>query len=1142
MSKPGQGWVAKKWVVVALLASSSAPGSTAHAQPPSAAMGFEPTPIGQRTISTLTMTFTNPDPAVPAADLAVTNNLPPGLRIATPSQASTTCTNAVLTAPDGATTFTLSGGRIGASQTCALQVDVTGDLAGSYANVSGDVTSSAGNGGPAEADLTISADLPIFEMSFAPSSVPLGGTSTITYTIENPASAPLRQSLSFLNALPPGLAVATPANTSSTCNPGSAGPALTAQPGATQVSFFSSLLNSGTSCTASVDVTASAAGELGNTTEPLLFFNPTGSTGKAGAVLEATVEQLNLAGFFSGDPVPPGGTLDLDFTISNFSRAHEATSISFTNDLDATLSGLVALGLPVTGVCGAGSNLSGTDTITLTGGSLPPEGSCSFSVQAQVPSNAPPGIYINASSAVTADIDGRSVTGGQAVDSFEVSEAPTLAMQFIPDTVPAGQSTALEYIITNVSASNAVSDIAFVDNLTQFIPGTVATVPDPGFCGAGSMLAFSFIATDELGLVMTGGSLPAGGSCTFQATLDFPLTVAAGSYVNATQPITATVDGNAVAGKPAEAGLTFLAAPQLRKSFSEARVAPGDEVTLQFELSYGEGAPDEATDIAFDDDLEAMIPGLVATDLPKNDVCGTGSSLSGTSLLTFTGGTLAPNETCAFDATVTVPDDTPTGQYNNTTSGLSALVSEEIVVGEAAFADLEVTSVVLDKLFVEDPGFADDEVTLRFTITNSSATDDASNMFFTDSLSAVLPGLAATGLPLLGICGAGSRIEGTNFLIFTSGNLAAGSSCSFDVTLQVPASAPPGSYSNVTSSLSFELGDPPVAAIIAGATARLTISEPLTFAKAFDADAVAPGETVSLEFTIDNAHTSYSADELTFTDDLGAALEGLEALGLPISDVCGAGSMLSGTDVITLTGGTIAPESSCTFSVELQVPSDVTSGTTVSNVSSELSGLVNGIARTAPPARDELEVTLMTLSKSFEDDLEVGSSTTLTFVIENLNGDSTATGVGFTDDLDAVLEGLTATGTPIEDACGPGSVLDGSSVLTLRGGNVDAGGSCTFDVTVGVPSGAAPGEYENVTSELSSDLGVAGDPATATLTVVPAVIPDGGVDAGPDAGPDGGTGDTGGGGCGCRTASVKDTPTWLLALVLFVAWRRKLRR
>ena len=178
----------------------------------------------------------------------------------------------------------------------------------------------------------------------------------------------------------------------------------------------------------------------------------------------------------------------------------------------------------------------------------------------------------------------------------------------------------------------------------------------------------------------------------------------------------------------------------------------------------------------------------------------------------------------------------------------------------------------------------------------------------------------------------------------------------------------------------------------------------------------------------------------------------------------------------------------------------------------------------------------MTLGKQFGGAAEAGGSTTLSFTIQNLNAASTATGVSFTDDLDAVVAGLAATGTPVADACGPGSVLDGSSVLTLRGGNVDAGGSCSFDVTIDVPAGAAAGDYENITSALSSDLGVVADPAMARLTVLPMVIPDGGVDAGPDGGVEMGDG----GGCGCRTTRVHDMPTWLIACVAFLWWRRRL--
>lgn len=118
-----------------------------------------------------------------------------------------------------------------------------------------------------------------------------------------------------------------------------------------------------------------------------------------------------------------------------------------------------------------------------------------------------------------------------------------------------------------------------------------------------------------------------------------------------------------------------------------------------------------------------------------------------------------------------------------------------------------------------------------------------------------------------------------------------------------------------------------------------------------------------------------------------------------------------------------------------------------------------------------------------------------------------------------MLPGLVATGTPINDVCGEGSVLDGSSVLMLRNGSVGPGESCTFNVTVEAPIDANPGDYENVTSELSTDEGVVGDTATATLTVVP------------------GTADGGGGGCGCRTTEAKDAPFWLFAFALFLVWR-----
>jgi MYXO-CTERM domain-containing protein len=595
----------------------------------------------------------------------------------------------------------------------------------------------------------------------------------------------------------------------------------------------------------------------------------------------------------------------------------------------------------------------------------------------------------------------------------------------------------------------------------------------------------------------------------------------------------------AVTGQPAEADVEFVSAPQLRKSFAEPRVAPGDSVTLEFELGHGENAPSDATAISFTDDLNAMLSGLEAVGLPLVDVCGSGSRLEGTSLLTFTGGTLEPLESCTFDVTVTVPAAAESQSYTNTTSEVSATVSGLSVLGEAAVASLEVTSVVLEKEFLQDPSFAGDTVPLRFTITNDSPDQPATDMFFTDNLDGVLSGLAAVGLPEADVCGPGSSINGTTFLIFTGGNLPVGGSCTFDVDVQIPSDAESSTYTNVTSAFGFTSGG--VSSSTSGASAALSVGEPLSFEKAFDADEVAPGSTVNLEFTIANAHPTLTADQLSFDDDLTAVLEGLQAVGLPLSDVCGEGSMLTGPDVITLTGGAVAPASSCSFSVELQVPDDVGMGTSIVNETSVLTGLVGDFARTAPEARDELAFNLVSLAKQFEGPAEQGGSTMLTFTVENLNA-TAATGVSFTDDLDAVLPGLAASGTPAEDVCGEGSTLDGTGVLALRNGSLDAGGSCTFSVSVEVPLAANPGDYENVTSTVSTDGGAAGGAANATLTVVPRSIEDGGVDGGTDGGVDGGTGGGSGGGCGCRTTAASEVPVWLLAGVLVMLWRRRRTR
>ena len=529
--------------------------------------------------------------------------------------------------------------------------------------------------------------------------------------------------------------------------------------------------------------------------------------------------------------------------------------------------------------------------------------------------------------------------------------------------------------------------------------------------------------------------------------------------------------------------LTVVAAPRLTKTFTDDPAVPGGTVTLQFTLAYGESDATGGNSIAFTDDLAAVLPGLAAIGLPANDVCGAGSQLSGTTLLSFTGGSLPPGGSCTFAVTLQVPAGATAGDHLNTTSNVMAVSGGVPVVGPAASDGLEIVGLTLAKSFTDDPVMPGNTVTLEFTIENVKQSALATNIAFTDNLSAVLAGLTAVGLPANDVCGVGSQISGTTTLSLTGGTLAAGASCTFDVTLQVPAVASPGEYFNATSTPTADLDGEPTTFV--RATDSLLVTPPLSIEKSFTDDPVMPGDTVTLEFTIHNADPTQSATGITFTDDLDATLSGLVAVGLPANDVCGVGSQISGTSLLTLTGGSLPAASSCTFDVTLQVPANVPLGSAFTNTTSEVDGTVGGVETSGLPASDDLQIDAFTFSKAFDGPTVAGGSPQLTFTITNLSTTSAASGLAFTDDLDAVLPGLVATGLPMLEICGDGSSITGTSTISFSRGGMPPGGSCTVTVTLQVPAAAPPGTYPNATSDLTLGNEMAAAPATADLVIEP---------------------------------------------------------
>ena len=1082
---------------------------------------FTPDVIGPGSVSTLTFTITN-NTESPVTSLAFTDVLPgvPGaMTIANPANATTTCGAAsVLVAPDGGGTITFTDGTLGDGESCTITVDVTASTPGTYTNLTGDLTSSGGNSGTATDDLTVDASLPGFSKSFSPSTVPTGGRSTLTFLIDNSANASNVLNLDFTDNLPAGMVIASPAVASTTCGTAAVPPTLTAMEGTSSIvldadgTFAFPAVAAGATCTVTVDVVASGVGELDNISGELLASFV--SAGKASATLEVTRTTLSLKKEFVDDPVPPGGTAELEFTLMNFDRDFTATDVAFTDDLDATLSGLTFSSL-LSNDCGGSVTGIGMTDINLSGGTIAAGGSCTIRASLTVPAGATPGAYNNTTGAITGMLDGVPNTGNMASDILFVEPVPLLTKEWLEDgtlapdpVVNPGDDVVLRFTVTNTSLTSGATDITFDDELTDgsfdfppdptsgFLPFPVSvTIPAGEPCGTGSSLSLVSAGTDRQALRLTGGSLTAapgaGSTCTFDVTVSIPADFAPGTYLNTTEEITATVDGATRTGEPASDDLTVNAAPSLSKEFTDDPIAPGEQVTLEFTISHPADAPSAATDITFTDNLAPVLAGLaVAGGLPIAEACdpdgpggdpgtGTLSESAGGTLLTFMGGSLDPGESCSFSVTLNVPAGAAPGSYTNTTSDVSATVSGLTTSSAPATDELSVAGLKFSKEFLGDPVIPGDTRTLRFTIENVHPTLDATITFFTDNLAAALPSLAATGAPTFDDCG--GTMSGTTFLTYVGGSVMSGTSCTIDVEVLIPTGTADGTYNNTTSFLSANQGG---AVSIAPAVDDIIVNSNLIqLEKSFTDDPVAPGDPVTLDFTLTNLDGSNAASMIDFTDNLGAALSGY-IFDMVNSNDCGATVSGEGTSFITVENASLAAGGSCTISVSTTVPAAAAEGT-YTNTTSSVTGEIDGFAVTGDAASDDLEVIqLLDFSKSFDGPTVAGGTAILTFTIVN-PGINTATGVQFTDDLDAVLSGLIATSVPTAP-CGGSSTVSGTSLLTVNNLEIaPMGGICTFNVEVTIPSMATAGVYPNTTSDLfQSGLKVA-EPATADLTVEP---------------------------------------------------------
>ena len=108
----------------------------------------------------------------------------------------------------------------------------------------------------------ITTSPPAISKSFTPSSVPLNGATTLSFTIVNPNNAKTLTGVGFVDSMPAGLVIATPNGITGSCGGGT----ISASAGASSASLVGATLAANAFCTFSINVTPTTTGNKVNTT------------------------------------------------------------------------------------------------------------------------------------------------------------------------------------------------------------------------------------------------------------------------------------------------------------------------------------------------------------------------------------------------------------------------------------------------------------------------------------------------------------------------------------------------------------------------------------------------------------------------------------------------------------------------------------------------------------------------------------------------------------------------------------------------------------------------------------------------------------------------------------------------------------
>ena len=1054
-------------------------------------------------VSTVTITLTNPNTQLPLTNLSFTDNLPVPLEVSSPVTTGGTCGGAFTDGSGGTldptdTSFRITGGSLAANGSCTVTVQVR--VRASEANVArnGGVTNTIGSGTVTTAEgvtttASISGSVTVqtgarVDKAFSPSTVTVGGTSTLTLTLRNYNLAAISPA-DLVDAMPAGITVVGPVTT--TCGGTTSFTATQVQlTGGTIPAAASATTNNNGSCTVTATVQGTTIGSWNNTIPTGNFGSVAYSTGNATLVVNPAATSVSAAKAFSPTTVVQSQQTTLTITLSN-SGGLNAAITSFTDNLTTMGTGFTVAASPAaTTTCGGSLGaVPGGTAITLSGGTIPAGGNCTITVPVAVAPNASTGTRTN-TIAAGALVTDQGSNAFAAAANLTVSQAATVAKSWNPTTVLSGGISRLTITISHANGAIAFTNMGLTDLLTSMGTGFVVAATPNVFNNCGGTVT---AAAGTTSIVLVGGSLGTGAtSCQIRVDVQTPPGGAPGSYQNRIVANNLSTAEGFTYNANANASLTLQAAPPvtLNKAFTPVVSNGGAPSVVSITIANNRAGAIALTNVGLVDLLPANVEVYSVPAATFTGAGCSGATISAVPFATqigFAGASINANSTCTLSVNVTAFVD---GNHVNQIP-ISTLTSAQGVTNDnEPSATLTILrNVNVAKSFSPNTVEVGGSSTLTIRISN---TNTVPRTLADPGLVDTLPlGVTVAAAPAPSTTCPGATVDapaGGGTVTVRNGSLAASTSCTVTVPVTVGAT---GTYVNTIPANSLVTLEGSTNPDPATDTLR-AVAKP-TITKAFSPASIPAGGTSTITFTLSNPNNGTllpgGLTGASFTDTLAGMA--IHANQNAAGSCAGAATnaFVTGQTALSFSGLTIPAGSPGTCTVTVVVAAPVPG--IFPNVTS---GVLTGQTQTPGSPSPSVDLTVLagppTIAKSFSPATILGGGTSvLTFVLSNPNAVAAALATpAFTDVFPTSPGAMTLASTTVSNTCG-GTVVDsgggalnvGDVGIRLNGGSIPAGGSCTLAVTV---TAGVPGVYANTSSLLAStNAGTSLAPASDSLTV-----------------------------------------------------------